>query len=199
MIRRFLHFVVSKPVIYDQIQSLLGRRKVDLFIKSYVTDVSGKVVLDVGAGTGLTTRILPAETALYIALDIDPQKLAGFHSNLLRTTVVAADATQLPLQDQSVDYTLCLAVTHHLSDNQLTRLFSELARVTREKMLLLDAIQTPRVISKMLWYYDRGSYPRSAQTLQQSIQKFFDLKTTDYLTIFHHYMLCVCRSKNSLS
>jgi ubiquinone/menaquinone biosynthesis C-methylase UbiE len=195
---KLLHRADAKPWIYDQVQMLFGLKQTHQRLAPYLAETHQKTVLDVGAGTGLYRSLVP-KTAWYIWLDIDREKLKGFQRRHTLYAAVLGDATQLCLHDHSVDFAFCIALSHHLSDQQLTRLFSELARVVREKMIFLDALDYPdSLISRLLWKYDRGSYPRSAQALCSAIESWFEIEQTEHYTIYHHYILCVGKPRHGV-
>ena len=191
-----LHRAVAKPWVYDRVQMLFGLKQTHQRLAPYLAETHHKTVLDVGAGTGLYRSLVP-ETARYIWLDIDPEKLKGFQRGHTLHAAVLGDATQLCLHDHSVDFAFCFALSHHLSNQQLTLLFSELARVVREKMIFQDALDCPdSLVSRLLWKYDRGSYPRSAQALCSAIEPWFEVEQTERYTIYHHYILCVGKPRH---
>jgi ubiquinone/menaquinone biosynthesis C-methylase UbiE len=101
------------------------------------------------------------------------------------------DATRLGLKDKSVDYATCTAVTHHLTDTELSAFVHELARVVRCKLILQDAVQSNGWISRLLWKYDRGSHPRSAQALIAALEIGFAIEHVEYYSIYHRYLLVV--------
>src|SRR3954468_9941565 len=91
--------------------------------------------LEIGAGTGyfslnlLQTGVVRAATCT----DISPGMLATLEANAeslgLDVTPAAADAAELPFDDESFDLVLGHAVLHHLPD--LDRAFAEFHRVLR--------------------------------------------------------------------
>lgn len=195
MISAALHRAVAQPLIYDAAQTMAGFHKVGRFLVPYLSEARGKTLLDVGAGTGNFRQFL-TEPTRYIWFDCDPQKLAGFSAKRNGAMAALGDATRLCFGDNSIDYALCAAVSHHLTDDQLQNLFAELARVLTTKLVFFDAIDCPdRKISNLLWRYDRGSHPRSPVTLRQALEKSFDIELIRDLTIFHRYVLCIARPR----
>jgi|SRR5579859_229224 len=185
------HRLVAHPWVYDQTQKALGYDQLCRLLRPYLQEAAGCSVLEVGAGTGNSVTLLPPAVR-YLWSDNDPQKLAGYRAKFPGGRGLLCDATRLPLADHSVDYSLCVAVAHHLTDPALTRLFAELARVTRRKLILWDPVEhRASAVSRLLWHYDRGSYPRSAQTLCQALQASFTLARVEHPVIYHHYVLCV--------
>lgn len=198
LLRQFLHRMVANPKVYNQIQAILGFEQTRRHLRSYLAQTSRKVMLDVGAGTG-HYRSLVSETARYLWLDMDIEKLREFRQrqNLSSDLVLLGDATRIGLRDHSVDFALCIAVSHHLSDQQLASLFSELARVVRENVIFLDALDCPKSLtSRLLWRYDRGSSPRTLATLLAAIEAYLEIEQLEQYKIHHHYLLCLAHPKN---
>lgn len=77
-------------------------------------DVAGRVVLDVGAGTGAVSRRLVAAGAHVVAVDASWPMLA--HQAASRPPGVVGDIARLPLLDGVVDGAAAAFVLNHLAD-----------------------------------------------------------------------------------
>jgi SAM-dependent methyltransferase len=188
-----LHRLVARPAVYDLLQNLLGARKSLEKLRRLLVDVGATTVLDVGAGTGNGLRVLPIQ-ARYLWLDNDPQKLAGLEHVDRPFLAVLASATAIPLGARSVDIALCIAMSHHLDDRQISELLSELSRVCRDRMIFLDPVERAEsFVSRLLWRYDRGSYPRRVDVLRELVQARFQIEYEEEYSIYHHYWLCCAR------
>ncbi len=96
------------------------------------------------------------------------------------------------LRAKSVDCALCIALSHHLSDGQLPLLFRELARVVRDRLVLMDAVRDSNSkLSQLLWKCDRGKYPRSVEALRAALEPWFELQQVREFTVFHRYVMCL--------
>jgi SAM-dependent methyltransferase len=187
MLRRFLHALVSHPAVYRCCQFTIGAGPVTHRIAAHV-DAGNSLVLDIGAGTGYARRMWPAE-ARYVALDVDRAMLSASHQPL----AVQSDATELPIATGSVDTVLCKQVSHHIPEELLDRLFTEIRRVLRPggRFLFLDAVRTGRTVSDLLWRYDRGAHPRSEADLRQHLESCFTLVHREAHWHLHQYLLLV--------
>jgi hypothetical protein len=108
---------------------------------------------------------------------------------------VHASGTKLPFDDAGVDYSLCVDVSHHLLDDEFDDLVSELARVTRTKLVFVDALRVSRLASRLLWTIDRGSYPRPLEAVRTTLERRFVLDELDVFTIHHTYVMAVARPR----
>lgn len=193
MISTIIHSIVAQPRVYDAVQWLAGIKYTCRRLQPYIAQTAGQTVLDVGAGTGLYLSAFP-RSAKYLCLDNDPQKLQGFRARSPSTLpAILGDGTRIGLRDKSVDYATCIAVTHHLADSQLVELVAELARVVRKKLFFLDALDTDAWQSTLMWKYDRGSYPRTAQSLMSSIKQHFTIEHSECYAIYHRYLLLIAQ------
>jgi ubiquinone/menaquinone biosynthesis C-methylase UbiE len=195
MLHSLAHKIVSQPRVYDWVQKAVGAEEVGRFLAPHLAESAGHSLLDVGAGTGNNRKLLPDSTR-YIWMDNDAQKLSGYRAKQPRALGVLGDATQLSFRDKCVDYALCTAVFHHLNDVELGRLVDELARVIRRRLIAVDAVEClNRPMSNLLWKYDRGSFPRTAERIRAALSRRFDLQFVDELTVYHRYILCIANPK----
>jgi ubiquinone/menaquinone biosynthesis C-methylase UbiE len=106
--------------------------------------LAGRVVLDVGAGTGAASRILLALDARPIAVDrsLDMLAWSGTGGSSARTAKgppgVVADIRALPLGPGSVDDAVAAFVLNHLTDPAAG--LAELVRVTRPGGCVLASV-----------------------------------------------------------
>lgn len=191
---RVLHHVIANPAIYDAAQVLGGLDIARAQLRPLLARVSG-LLLDVGAGTGNYADLI-SPSAKYVWFDNDPDKLRGFRSKYPQALAILGDASRLSIRDKSVDFALCVSVSHHLTDEELTAFLRELARICRRSLIFLDAVQQPdSLVNRILWNYDRGSYPRRREALRARIEEHFDIKEERRYRIYHRYMICVAKPK----
>jgi len=189
-----LHKIASHPRVYDCIQLIVGagctRRRL---AESVACLDKANFVIDLGGGTGIHGDLWHSAGS-YVCLDVDILKLEGFRSKCPEGMALLGDATKIPVKSNSIDVIMCTAVSHHLSDEMLSDLLDESARVLRTKgtFIFVDAVWKPeRLLGRLLWKYDRGSAPRTAQHLQGLIEKHYELIHIDVYSVWHEYLLCV--------
>lgn len=109
-------------------------------------------VLDVGAGSGELLR----EVARWARARKVDARLVGLELNersaraILEESrasehvrAVRGDALQLPFADKAFDYVISSLFTHHLRDESLARALSEMGRVARRRVFVIDLHRHP--------------------------------------------------------
>ena len=185
--------VADDPRVYDLIQLAAGRHVIDKRLRRLLAGADDAVVLDVGAGTGSLARLLPAQTT-YWALDNDPAKLGRLEAKVPRARRLQRSALDTGLDDASVDWAVCVDVAHHLGDDELPRFVDELARITRGRLAFVDPLWSRRPsLGRVLWRYDRGAHPRTAERLLAALDVRFEVESVERFRAIHRYVLCVGR------
>ncbi len=85
-------------------------------------------VVEVGAGTGLFTRLLLDTGASVVATDPVPEMLAHLASTLPGVATAVATADALPLSDGSVDAVICATAFHWFATPQVLAEFHRVLR-----------------------------------------------------------------------
>ena len=99
-------------------------------------------------------------------MDIEMPKLQCFRRKVADGLALQTDATQMPVASGCADSVVCMAVAHHLTDAMLTDVLRESVRVLKPggRMFFLDPVfAQDRMVGRMIWRLDRGSYPRTAE------------------------------------
>ncbi len=98
--------------------------------------LTGRTVLDAGAGTGAATAALRRRGARILAIDLSPAMLTWQAE--ARPPCAVADIRSMPLPANAVDDSLAAFVLNHLTDPATG--LAELARVTRPGGAILAAV-----------------------------------------------------------
>jgi SAM-dependent methyltransferase len=182
--------ILDNAVLYDAVQRAAGIERLRRRLSPVLGRLEPGTLLDVGAGTGAFYEMLPPQVT-YVPLDIDPQKLERLRVKHKHLDGVVASATELPFENGSFDYALCVNVAHHLADPDLELMLAELGRVTARKLVFVDPLRMERIVSRLLWSIDRGSYPRSHDQLLETLSAGFASQQAEVFTILHSYLLFV--------
>jgi ubiquinone/menaquinone biosynthesis C-methylase UbiE len=118
------------------------RQELRRFLDQERVGADGISILDVGSGSGdlpldfrrlLDRRRVPAHV---LALDHDPTAVRLARRQPL--SVIQGDALRLPFPDMSIDLVTAIKFAHHFRGDALARLISEMARVARRRVIVLD-------------------------------------------------------------
>jgi SAM-dependent methyltransferase len=184
--------ILGSPRLYDRVQKTFGLDELRRTVAPALARLEPGVLIDVGAGTANFYPIVPGGIE-YVAVDVDQRKLELAAEKFPGIRTVHASGTRLPFDDSAVDHALCVDVSHHLLDGELDDLVSELARVTRTKLVFVDALRVSRLASRLLWKIDRGSHPRPLDSVRAALGRRFVLDELDVFTIHHTYVMIVAR------
>ena len=109
-------------------------------------------ILDVGAGSGELLRVI-AESARkknrktrLCGLELNAhsaQATLENSRNFEEIEAVRADAFRLPFADDAFDYAMCSLFTHHFTDENVVKILSEMRRVARRKIYVIDLERHP--------------------------------------------------------
>ena len=126
---------VAAPGYHDNAEAwLIGahpayQRLADALVRLAPPDWMGRLVLDLGAGTGTASNALRARGVNPVALDAAPAMLVLARTLMPDLTMVAADAFRLPFADATFDGAVSAFCINHAEDP--AAMLTELARVVR--------------------------------------------------------------------
>lgn len=94
------------------------------------------IALDVGCGTGLITRYLPARRV--VGLDINRWNLDRVKRWMPNSDFILCDVEHLPIRNESADLAVCTEVLEHLSRPESA--LAEVSRVLRDNGRLVGSV-----------------------------------------------------------
>ncbi len=104
-------------------------------------------VLDVGAGSGELLRTIAEfarkqkrKTNLF-GLELNARSACAIleeSKSFGEIKAIRGNALNLPFDDKSFDYAICSLFTHHFTDEKVVEILSEMARVSRRKIFVID-------------------------------------------------------------
>ena len=110
----------------------------ETILRDALAPLGGRIILDVGTGTGRAALSLAAQGARVIGLDYSAEMLgvaAGrAREQAVRVNFGRADAQALPIASKSVDAAVCLRLLMHVVDWR--RAVGELCRVARSRVVV---------------------------------------------------------------
>ena len=192
LLTRLIHKFASNPVVYDVSQKIAGSGPLDPALAQVTSIAAADArVLDVGGGTGRSRHLWP-RSCTYVLIDTDAVMLSGLAAARRPGFPVRGDATTLPIASCTIDWVLCKQVSHHISDDGLADLFSEIRRVLKPggQFIYVDCVWRPESrIARMLWKYDRGSHPRAEEELRRAFDPYFEILDVRSCVNNHRYVM----------
>lgn len=143
-------------------------------------------VLDVGAGTGELLSVTAdfakksERRAHLTGLDLNDRavlEIAAASRTYPEIAAVRGDALRLPFADGTFDYSICSLFAHHLPDRQIPTVLSEMSRVARRGIVVIDLER--RFIAWVLYQLFCASFrisPLVRQDGSLSIRKGFRVR-----------------------
>jgi hypothetical protein len=136
----------------------------------------------------------------YVWLYNDALKLRVFLSKHSSGFAVMGDAARLPLRPRIADVTFIVEVSHHLPNSAFRECLAEAARVTRGRLIFIDAVRGKRVRSKLMWQLDLGRHPRTEQSMVDYLDTNFQVESVDrFRGVNHDHVMFVCTPKVAAS
>jgi ubiquinone/menaquinone biosynthesis C-methylase UbiE len=117
----------------------------------------------------------------YTGIDINPRFVDAARRRHRRADAqfVAMDAMRMDFPDRHFDKCLFVNGLHHFSDADATRVLAEVRRVTRSRVVIIDADGTPRgVVRRVLLASDRGDWMRTPPALERLIGSVLSIRTS---------------------
>ena len=125
--------------------------------------VGNESILDVGCGTGALCSVL--HEAGFSVTGIDPAQnmlaVAKRQPENEDIRFLQADALeQLPFADKSFDLSIASYVAHGLQKRERMKLYAEMRRITKVKVILFDYNQNRSLTTSLVEWLERGDYFR---------------------------------------
>ena len=109
-------------------------------------------VLDVGAGSGELLRVAATwarqtnRQLRAVGLELNERMAESINEDSNRfdeISSVRGDALELPFSDAQFDYVICSLFTHHFVDEQVVQILSEMSRVAKRRIFVIDLHRHP--------------------------------------------------------
>ncbi|MBF7096788.1 class I SAM-dependent methyltransferase [Alkalibacter mobilis] len=147
-------------------------------------------MVDVGCGTGALCSVLnekgisvtgidPAERMLEIARNkLENQDIVFINANVLEA---------LPFQDKAFDISIASYVAHGLKDEERKKMYAEMSRVTKYKVIIYDYNQNRNLLTTIIEWLERGDYFKFIKVAENEMRSciremkecFFEVKVID--------------------
>ena len=174
------HALLDHPRLFQGFRFLLVGRQTAThqLLRLHLDAHTGQRILDVCCGTG---QFASAVDCKYIGIDLQQEFVkaaARAHASRPQTDFFVMDALRLAFKDKEFDKALSVNSLHHFSDDDACRVLAELKRVTRGRVIIVDADGTPTgLLRRLLIAADRGKCMRSPSHLETVIGSVLSIRT----------------------
>jgi len=157
---------------------LVGRQfRTHTLLREYLNAHPDQSVLDVCCGIGEFARDV---NVAYVGIDLNARFIeaaAARYAGDPRKSFRVMDALQMDFPDKSFDHCSFINGLHHFSDESARSLLREIGRVTRERVIIIDADATPRgLVRRALLAADRGEWMRTPAALEHLIGESLEIR-----------------------
>lgn len=170
------------PAVYDVFSHGVARADLYSWLSASVIDAKqGQSILDVGCGTSKILRYLPE--ARYVGIDHNPEYIeASKRTYGSKGEFILGDVNDDHIRNRGqFDRILLLGVLHHLSDDEVIRLVSQLARTLKKDGHLVTfdnaLVEGQHPLARLLAKLDRGRYVRSPNEYRMLLETALDVET----------------------
>ena len=160
--------LLDRPAIFHAARfALVGHQGLTKrLLREHLAAGPDETVLDVCCGIGEFAGVV---TSRYVGVDVNERFIQGARRRYAgdgRKSFEVGDVLRLPYPARHFDKAIVVNCLHHFSDAEATRLLTELRRITRRLILVVDADGTPRgVVRRLLLALDRGRFMRTPARL----------------------------------
>ena len=180
--------------IYDDVYTdheIHARTIIGVLNEIYAGRQKNTLILDLGCGTGMLTKMLSQEGYKVIGMDISFSSLCVHQDKYPTHKLIQADANFLPIAENTLHSVVCLGVWRHFPD--VEKVLDEVARVlTKDGTFVVGyfppamagtidlnqswwgklLIRFYQLTTKTLGYIDRADFSLEEETLELAKQKF---------------------------
>lgn len=123
-------------------------------------DVSAyKTIVDIGSGTGALCRVLMEEGLKVVGVDTAEKMIRVAKKKTPGCDFVQGDVLErLPFEDKSFDLSISSYVAHGLVKKERKKMYKEMARVTKERVIIYDYNERTSPFTSLVERLEGGDY-----------------------------------------
>jgi len=181
--------VFNNPNIFEAVRNIMNRQMISRIEKRVYLD--GKSIIDVGCGTGTYSVLAKGP---YLGVDLNARFILFARKKYggRRHKFEVKDATTYTPK-KKFDTSFFFSMLHHFSDAENDRILRQLARISKE-VIIIDLIR-PRnnLLKAFIVDLDRGDHVRPLKEQRHIITKHLVIrqeKIFDVLTARHSLFIC---------
>jgi SAM-dependent methyltransferase len=165
------------PAIYRSVQLSIAyplARAYKRLLLKHLELSGGETILDVGCGTGEYAILFKGEK--YIGMDLNQKyidRAREVYRGLPNASFVCLEIKELAKQKVAIDHAYCVAVTHHLTDEEVIGMVQDAMHLVKGKFVVVD-LYLPKFWRNPLGHFlvkmDRGRFGRPKERLLELLR-----------------------------
>ena len=151
-------------------------------IKALLTDLEGKVTLDIGCAGGILTEWLVEQGALVTGIDISQEMVNHAQKRLKnKAKIIKADISEKLdfVEDNSIDVIVASLVLHYV--NNWLPVFEEFQRILKKDGMIVFSVHHPH--ADWLWFESENYFKK------ELIEDSWTIEGTKYPVTYYHRTL----------
>jgi len=152
--------ILNVPWFFDLFRRIIDGGQV-ANLRLFLARIDHESVLDIGCGIGSFCRMTDRK---YLGVDIEPKyvEYARKRYGSQGKEFMAADAFSLDSKTGKFDVVSFINVIHHLSDDEVRKLFNSLKAVKPRNYFVVDvALEKGHIVLELFRWLDRGRHYRT--------------------------------------
>lgn len=140
-------------------------------------------VLDVGCGTGALCSVLNKKGLVVTGIDPAEKMLRVAKRQPENKTITFTQANvleQLPFENKLFDISIASYVAHGLQTNERKKMYAEMSRVTKSKVIIYDYNQKRGLLTSIIEWLEHGDYFHFIKVAKDEMEQCFsEVKVVD--------------------
>ena len=140
-------------------------------------------IIDVGCGTGALCSVLDQKGLTVTGVDPSQNMLRIAEKKQMNTGIKFINASileRLPFEDKNFDISIASYVAHGLKENERAKMYAEMRRVTKNRVIIYDYNQNRSVFINIIEWLEGGDYFNFiGNTVQELKENFHEVKVID--------------------
>ena len=189
----------DNPSIFNKIRNMLigGKHKFNIEAYSAINPSLNETILELGCGTGELSEFVILNSD-YLGLDNSQRFLNKARLKYPNKNFINMDVKDILSLQKEFNKTIIVNFLHHFEDREVISILNNVKSITKNKVIIIDAIRPINKISNLLVRLDRGDYIRTAEDQLNLIGLIFKIEHTKlFKSGLYTFLVLICSKKGT--